>query len=74
MTMQLIKCTCSNAVQDAMYGQGNRLANEMRTGQLKCTVCGTIHGAKGSTQAEKIAAKVAAKEASKEKGKSVEKL
>jgi cation transport ATPase len=45
-----------------MYGKGNRLANNMRTGQLRCTVCGTIAGIKsGISQSETVAAKVAAK-------------
>jgi len=44
MTSKTIRCTCKNSTQDEIYGIGNRIANEMRSGQLKCTVCGTIHG------------------------------
>jgi len=44
MTTKITRCTCKHAAQDEMYGVGNRVANEMRNGQLKCTVCGTIQG------------------------------
>ena len=47
MTTKLIRCACKHEYQDSLYGKGMRIANEMRTGQLKCTVCGTISGMKG---------------------------
>lgn len=46
MTAQLIKCTCSHAEQDRLYGMGVRVGNETRSGQYRCTVCGTINGTK----------------------------
>jgi|GEM_PF-1710077 len=66
MTSKLIKCSCSHEEQDKMYGQGNRMANEMRTGQLKCTVCGTITGTQSAIQTTKIKAKETAPEPVKE--------
>jgi len=45
---KLIRCTCAHAYQDELYGAGNRMANEMRTGQLICTVCGAIAGTKST--------------------------
>ena len=66
MTSKLVKCTCINETQDELYGKGNRMANEMRSGQLRCTVCSTVHGSQSATtQTEKVAAKVAAKETAK---------
>lgn len=75
MTSKLIKCTCSHEDQDKMYGQGNRMANEARTGQYRCTVCGTLHGsaqsftpvvkAKEPEPAKKVEKKVPAKKAEK---------
>lgn len=64
MTTQMIKCNCKHEFQDAMYGVGQRVANIMRTGQVKCTVCGTIGGLKGqifktsaATEPEPVATK-----------------
>jgi hypothetical protein len=40
-----VSCTCPHAVQDAMYGPGQRLANRCdgTAGKgLRCTVCGAI--------------------------------
>ena len=42
--MKIIPCNCKSEFQDETYGKGNRVANEMRSGQLRCIVCGTIHG------------------------------
>lgn len=44
MTSKIVKCNCVNDTQDELYGKGNRLANETRTGQCRCTVCGTLVG------------------------------
>lgn len=44
MTSKTVRCTCKSVDQDALHGAGNRLANEMRNGQLRCTVCGAVHG------------------------------
>jgi hypothetical protein len=33
-----------------MYGIGNRVANEMKNGQLRCTVCNTICGSASMTK------------------------
>jgi hypothetical protein len=54
MSTKIIKCTCKHDVQDVMYGVGNRIANEMRTGQLKCTVCGTVQGSQFSSRPVKV--------------------
>jgi hypothetical protein len=40
----IIRCSCKHETQDAMYGAGNRMANELRNGQLRCTVCGNVCG------------------------------
>jgi hypothetical protein len=66
MTTKLIKCTCAHEAQDEMYGQGNRMANEMRTGQLKCTVCKAIAGTQSAVQTTKIKAKETVPEPAKE--------
>jgi hypothetical protein len=34
------KCVCTHAWQDKKYGEGNRVANEMKNGNYRCTVCG----------------------------------
>ena len=52
---ELIRCTCSHPFQDSVYGKSNRVANTMRSGQLKCTVCGTISGSKGIVPSGKAA-------------------
>jgi len=67
MTTKLMRCTCKHAYQDELYGAGNRMANEMRSGQYVCTVCGTTLGsAQTITQAQKTIVKEAVKEATKE--------
>jgi len=48
MTGKIIKCTCNHAYQDELYGYRNRVANDMRTGQYKCTVCGNVVGSSQS--------------------------
>lgn len=59
-----MKCSCKHTMQDELYGHGNRIANLMRSGQYKCTVCSTILG---SSQAAAVQyAKPAAKEPVKE--------
>ena len=52
---EIIRCTCSHPFQDSVYGKSNRVANTMRSGQLKCTVCGTISGSKGIIPSGKVA-------------------
>ena len=52
---EIIRCTCSHPFQDGVYGKSNRVANTMRSGQLKCTVCGTISGSKGIVPSGKAA-------------------
>jgi hypothetical protein len=44
MTTKLVKCTCNNSFQDEAYGYRNRMANEMKSGQYRCTVCSTVVG------------------------------
>jgi len=67
MTSKLVKCSCKHAVQDELYGIGNRVGNETRSGQLRCTVCGTILGS-AQTFVQKAApvVKEAIKEVAKE--------
>jgi hypothetical protein len=66
MASKTIKCTCSHADQDKMYGQGNRMANETRSGQLRCTVCKTLHGTQSMVSTTKVKAKDPASEPVKE--------
>jgi hypothetical protein len=67
MPTKLMRCTCKHAYQDELYGAGNRMANEMRSGQHVCTVCGAVLGsAQTITQAQKVVVKEAVKEATKE--------
>jgi hypothetical protein len=44
MATTIVKCTCKNSTQDILYGIGNRLANQTRSGQWRCTVCGNVSG------------------------------
>ena len=34
------QCTCQNAGQDELYGKGNRLHNQTKSGSYRCSVCG----------------------------------
>lgn len=38
--MTIKKCTCKSEFQDSIYGRGNRLCNETKSGKVRCTVCG----------------------------------
>jgi hypothetical protein len=69
MTTKIVKCTCKHEDQDKLYGVGNRAANEMRSGQLRCTVCSAVLGSQNVTQAKpaKESVKEPAKEQSKKK-------
>jgi hypothetical protein len=53
MPSKFITCTCKNECQDKLYGVGKRVANEMRSGQVKCTVCSTVHGSTSLTMPTK---------------------
>lgn len=53
--MKTVKCTCKHEFQDSLYGAGNRMANENRSGQYRCTVCGTLHGSASMVTASKKA-------------------
>lgn len=53
--MKTVKCTCKHEFQDSQYGAGNRMANENRSGQYRCTVCGTLHGSASMVTASKKA-------------------
>jgi len=50
MTTKIIKCNCKHNWQDEAYGYGNRVANETRNGQFRCTVCGSVSGSQSVTQ------------------------
>lgn len=74
MTSKIAKCTCKHDDQDQLYGPGNRLANETRSGQLRCTVCGATLGSANLATAvkatqpspkEQVEKKVADKKAAK---------
>ena len=39
---KILKCSCEHASQDAMYGKGNRVFNELEGGKCRCTVCGNV--------------------------------
>jgi predicted SprT family Zn-dependent metalloprotease len=44
-TTKIMHCKCNNEYQDARYGNKNRVFNarqaEKKTGEYRCTVCGT---------------------------------
>jgi hypothetical protein len=49
MPTQILHCTCTNTYQDKVYGIGNRVFNEMRSGSkpgkfngYRCTVCNRV--------------------------------
>lgn len=64
MSTKIIRCNCTHKIQDGLYGVGNRVANEMKNGQFRCTVCDTIVGSQ-SVQIAKV--KEPVKEQVKEK-------
>lgn len=66
MTTKIARCNCVHKFQDEMYGIGNRMANETKSGQLRCTVCNTLIGSQHSV-AQKMAPKEPVKEIIKEK-------
>jgi len=72
---QVIRCSCKHAFQDGLYGVGNRMGNEMKSGQVRCTVCGNVGGAKSTYKPSEItvaaapAAKVVSMAKEKDKGK-----
>lgn len=66
---KLVKCNCKHAVQDEMYGYGNRMANETRSGQLRCTVCGILIGSAQTITQKAAVIKEAVKEVKKEETK-----
>lgn len=53
MTSKVVKCNCTHCMQDEINGLGNRTANETRSGQFRCTVCGTLHGSSSATSTVK---------------------
>lgn len=65
MTAKVVKCTCKHEYQDKLYGAGNRVANEMRSGQLKCSVCSAVLGSQNVTQARPAKEPVAEQPAKK---------
>lgn len=50
MSTKIVKCKCISVFQDQMYGDDNRVANEMKSGQFRCSVCGNIAGSQSVTQ------------------------
>ena len=52
MTTDLIKCTCVSEFQDKTYGAGIRVGNLTSSGQLRCTVCKAVGGAKTAATAK----------------------
>jgi hypothetical protein len=81
MATQIIRCSCKHAYQDSLYGVGNRVGNEQRTGMIRCTVCGTVGGTKSTfvkpaaaaAAPEPVAAKPDKKGGRDNKGKDKEK-
>lgn len=73
MTSKIIKCNCKHSEQDKLYGIGNRIGNETRSGQFRCTVCSSIVGS-AQTLVQKVApaVKEAIKEIAKESSKKPE--
>lgn len=67
MTIKIMKCTCKHDFQDEMYGAGNRVANPMRTGQFRCTVCGAVLGRPSTFRSAKAAAEPVKEERSSHK-------
>jgi hypothetical protein len=59
--MKILKCTCKHEFQDSLYGAGNRAMNDMKSGQFRCTVCGTVHGSTSSSTPTQISKPVATK-------------
>lgn len=49
MTTQIVKCKCKHEQQDAIHGEGKRVANHCAKAQhlgmkaARCTVCSTLH-------------------------------
>ena len=40
VTMTVVQsCTCVHEFQDARYGRGMRVKNEMKGGKVRCTIC-----------------------------------
>jgi hypothetical protein len=50
----IVRCTCKHPFQDSLYGVGNRVTTPMRSGQAKCTVCGTVHGSQSVVKIAKV--------------------
>jgi hypothetical protein len=44
----VIKCDCSSDYQDQKLGAGRRLANTLRGGGARCTVCSKEHNKGGA--------------------------
>jgi hypothetical protein len=62
MTSKIVKCTCNSSFQDGQYGFRNRMANEMKSGQYRCTVCSTVIGSKDIAPSQKAIVTEAVKE------------
>jgi hypothetical protein len=43
MSVKIITCSCDHSYQNQKYGNGKRVANQMKNGNFRCTVCGKIH-------------------------------
>ena len=65
MVTKIVKCTCNHPYQDEIYGYKNRVGNELRSGQVRCTVCSTVLGSSQSI-AQQVKIKEPAKEVVKE--------
>lgn len=70
---EIVKCTCQNVGQDAIYGSGFRLANEASKDiqGLRCTVCGTSHHSAKPVVVMQKKAKQATQSAKKTKSKRI---
>ena len=48
-----VRCTCKHPFQDSLYGIGNRATTPMKSGQMRCTVCGIVHGSQSVVKTAK---------------------
>ena len=72
MTSKIVKCACIRPAMDILYGEGNRCANETRSGQFRCTACGALIGS-AKIMSTTVSQKVAAKKVEPVKEKEVDK-
>lgn len=55
MPVTISTCTCQSAFQDATYGKGKRVHNDIVGSKMRCTVCGTVKALAKPSKKEKQA-------------------